>query len=259
MTRTRKRRLMMVLLIVMGISTATAVAIVAMQDQLMFTVSPSEVAHQALSPERKFRLGGLVAQGSIEHSAENLDVQFCVHDGESSIPVVYTGILPDLFREGQGVIAHGYLRNGQFEAYEVLARHDETYVPPEVIRALEQSGHSMNGQSAPGSYQHNAEYLSNCFEHKELQNRSARRTPNSETPPIIWGGTKDKSHRYSQAAQGTRCECSSETHEGLGFAGSPAGLISSSCSHQTALAQAGSESPEQPASRPRRTLQRCLT
>jgi len=163
-TPTRKRRMIMVLLVLLGISSATAIAIVAMQDQLMFTVSPSEVATQALPPDRKFRLGGLVAEGSIAHSSDTLDVQFCVHDGEQSIPVIYSGILPDLFREGQGVIAHGYLQEGQFKAYEVLARHDETYVPPEVIRALEESGHSMSDESAPGSYSHRAEYLSNCFD-----------------------------------------------------------------------------------------------
>ncbi|MEM7054238.1 MAG: cytochrome c maturation protein CcmE [Pseudomonadota bacterium] len=164
MTPTRKRRLMSVVLILLGISTATAVALVAMQDQLMFTVTPSDVKTQELSAERKFRLGGLVAEGSIRHSSENLDVKFCVHDGAQSVPVTYNGILPDLFREGQGVVAHGYLKNGQFEAYEVLARHDETYVPTEVARALEESGHSMSGDTAPGSYSHNAEYLGSCFE-----------------------------------------------------------------------------------------------
>ena len=164
MTPTRKRRMVSVLLIMLGISSATVIALVAMQDQLMFTVTPSDVRTQELPPERKFRLGGLVAEGSVNHSSENLDVKFCVHDGEQSVPVTYSGILPDLFREGQGVVAHGYLRDGQFEAYEVLARHDETYVPPEVMRALEQTGHSMSGDEAPGSYSHQAEYLSNCFD-----------------------------------------------------------------------------------------------
>lgn len=141
MTRTRKRRLMIVLLILAGMSVATAVAITAMQSNVMFFVSPTNVAEQELEADRKFRLGGLVAEGSVVQSGDSLDVQFDVTDGKHDVTVTYSGILPDLFREGQGVIAHGYLRNGRFEAYEVLARHDETYMPPEVQRALEEAGH----------------------------------------------------------------------------------------------------------------------
>ena len=141
MTRTRKRRLMIVLLILAGMSVATAVAITAMQSNVMFFVSPTDVAEQELAPDRKFRLGGLVADGTVVQSGDSLDVRFDVTDGKNDVTVVYSGILPDLFREGQGVIAHGYLRNGRFEAYEVLARHDETYMPPEVPRALEEAGH----------------------------------------------------------------------------------------------------------------------
>lgn len=147
MTRTRKRRLMIVLLILTGMSIATAVAVTAMQSNVMFFVSPSDVAEQELAPDRKFRLGGLVADGTVVREPGSLDVQFDVTDGKNDVTVVYSGILPDLFREGQGVIAHGYLRGNRFEAYEVLARHDETYTPPEVLRALEEAGHPGPGKS----------------------------------------------------------------------------------------------------------------
>lgn len=152
MTRTRKRRLMIVLLILAGMSVATAVAITAMQSNVMFFVSPTNVAEQELEADRKFRLGGLVAEGSVVQSGDSLDVQFDVTDGQHDVTVVYSGILPDLFREGQGVIAHGYLRNGRFEAYEVLARHDETYMPPEVQRALEEAGHPGANPNAEPAY-----------------------------------------------------------------------------------------------------------
>ncbi len=152
MTRTRKRRLLIVVLIIAGMSIATAVAITAMNQNVMFFVSPTDVAEQELSAERRFRLGGLVADGTVVRAPGSLDVEFQVTDGRHNVPVTYSGILPDLFREGQGVIAHGYLRDGRFEADEVLARHDETYTPPEVIRALEEAGHPGPGSSTePGS------------------------------------------------------------------------------------------------------------
>jgi cytochrome c-type biogenesis protein CcmE len=143
---------MIVLLILAGMSVATAVAITAMQSNVMFFVCPTNVAEQELEADRKFRLGGLVAEGSVVQSGDSLDVQFDVTDGKHDVTVTYTGILPDLFREGQGVIAHGYLRNGRFEAYEVLARHDETYMPPEVQRALEEAGHPGAQGSTEASY-----------------------------------------------------------------------------------------------------------
>lgn len=146
MTRTRKRRLIIVLLILLGVSSATAIAISAMQKNVMFFVSPSDVQAEELAADRKFRLGGLVSEGSVERAPGSLDVNFRVTDGAHEVPVVFSGILPDLFREGQGVIAHGYLRDGRFEAYEVLARHDETYTPPEVVRALEAAGHPAESE-----------------------------------------------------------------------------------------------------------------
>lgn len=144
MTPTRKKRLAIVLLIVLGVSAATAVAISAMSDSMLYFVSPSDVVAQTEPLDRRIRLGGLVADGSVQRASDSLAVTFAVTDGANEVPVAFTGILPDLFREGQGVIAHGRLdADGVFQADEILARHDETYMPPEVMRALEEAGHPI--------------------------------------------------------------------------------------------------------------------
>lgn len=140
MTPRRKQRLIMVLLLVTGVSAATAVAVVTLKDNVRFALTPSEVHSEQIVPERQFRLAGLVAENSVRRDADSLQVSFRVTDRAAEVPVSYEGILPDLFREGQAVIAHGYLDSaGRFTAHEVLARHDETYEPPEVTRALEQA------------------------------------------------------------------------------------------------------------------------
>ncbi|MFW5926500.1 MAG: cytochrome c maturation protein CcmE [Wenzhouxiangella sp.] len=142
MTPRRKKRLMLVGLIVLGVSAATVVAITALNDNMLYFVTPSEVQAKAAPTERQIRLGGLVADGSVKRDSDSLAVQFGITDGNNEVPVTFNGILPDLFREGQGVIAHGSLDdNGMFHAHEVLARHDENYMPPEVMRTLEESGH----------------------------------------------------------------------------------------------------------------------
>lgn len=142
MTPTRKKRLAVVLLIALGVSAATAVAITALNDNMLYFVSPSDVHANVAPPDKRIRLGGLVLAGSIEREPDSLAVNFTVTDGRHDVPVSFEGILPDLFREGQGVIAHGYLDDdGHFRADEVLARHDENYMPPEVNKALEASGY----------------------------------------------------------------------------------------------------------------------
>ena len=141
MTPTRKRRLIAVLLILAGVSVAAVVASVSLQQNLLYFQSPSDLAMQPIPPGRQFRLGGLVKPGSIERVEDSLATRFVVTDGKE-VSVEYVGILPDLFREGQGVIARGTLNEtGLFEASEVLAKHDENYMPPEVADALEKSGH----------------------------------------------------------------------------------------------------------------------
>ncbi len=141
MTPTRKRRLSMIGLLVLGVGAATAIAITALQENMLFFISPSDVHAQTLPADRHFRLGGLVSEGSVSRDPSSLMVSFKVNDGAYEVPVTFTGILPDLFREGQGVIAHGHMsEDGVFHAREVLARHDETYMSPEVARALEKAG-----------------------------------------------------------------------------------------------------------------------
>ena len=144
MTPTRKRRLIAVLVIILGVGAATVVAMKALNENMLFFVSPTDVEAQNLPAGKRFRLGGLVAGGSVSRASDSLSVKFVVTDGAASVDVMYDGILPDLFREGQGIIAIGQLKpEGYFEAAEVLAKHDENYMPPEVADALEKSGHTV--------------------------------------------------------------------------------------------------------------------
>ncbi len=142
MTR-KRRRLWIVLGCGLGLGSATALALTAMRDNLVFFLSPSEILTKAPGMGRDFRLGGLVEAGSLSRSTEQgrPSSRFRVTDGNGEVSVVFTGILPDLFREGQGVVALGaMLPDGSFRASEVLAKHDETYMPPEVAEALKKSG-----------------------------------------------------------------------------------------------------------------------
>jgi cytochrome c-type biogenesis protein CcmE len=140
MTR-KKRRLALIgaAAIVLGI--AVALVLFALQDSIVFFNSPSDVAAKQIKPGTRLRLGGLVAPGSVVRS-DQLEMQFEITDGNRSIKVAYHGVLPDLFREGQGVVAEGKLEpNGDFRAETVLAKHDETYMPKEVADALKKQGH----------------------------------------------------------------------------------------------------------------------
>lgn len=144
MTPTRKRRLVAVLLILAGVGVASTIAFYSLQQNLLYFQSPSDLAMQPIPPGRQFRLGGLVKPGSVARVGDGLGTRFVVTDGPKEVTVEYVGILPDLFREGQGVIARGTLdEGGLFAASEVLAKHDENYMPPEVADALEKSGHVM--------------------------------------------------------------------------------------------------------------------
>lgn len=144
---TRKRRLIGLLVIIAGVGIAGAVATYALRQNMLFFVSPADVTEQNLPLGREFRLGGLVVPGSVARGADGLAVRFEVTDGVESIAVDFDGILPDLFREGKGVIARGELQTHElFVAREVLAKHDENYMPPEVADALEERGmHNKSG------------------------------------------------------------------------------------------------------------------
>jgi cytochrome c-type biogenesis protein CcmE len=151
MTR-KARRLTAVLLGLAALSAAAALVLTAFEDTVVFFVSPSEMASKELPRDRALRLGGLVEEGSVRRHGDGVTVEFKVTDLAASVPVVYAGVLPDLFREGQGVVTEGRLRpDGVFEASEVLAKHDETYMPPEVAEALKQAGQWRPGQAAGAS------------------------------------------------------------------------------------------------------------
>ena len=143
MTPTRKRRLTAVLVIFIGVGIAAIVAINALNENMLFFISPTDVKEQSLPAGKRFRLGGLVEGGSVSRASDSLAVSFIVTDGAASVDVRFNGILPDLFREGQGIIAIGELTTeGHFEAADILAKHDENYMPPEVADALEKAGHT---------------------------------------------------------------------------------------------------------------------
>lgn len=137
----KKKRLYIALLGLLSLGTATALVLTAFEDNLVFFYSPSDVVQKGLGPDQYVRIGGLVEEGSVRQLGDSR-VAFRVTDTSNSIPVTYSGILPDLFREGQGVVAQGSIGadGTTFEAREVLARHDENYMPPEVAEALKASG-----------------------------------------------------------------------------------------------------------------------
>ncbi len=125
-------------LVVAGVAVSAALALQAFRENVLFFFSPTEVVAGDAPVERGFRLGGMVADGSVAREEGSLTIDFVVTDFANSIPVSYTGVLPDLFGEGQGVVVRGQMSdNGSFTAEEVLAKHDENYMPPEVAEALE--------------------------------------------------------------------------------------------------------------------------
>ena len=136
MTPRRSQRLLLIGLVVAGVTVAVTFAIRAFRENLTYFFSPSQVA-AGEAPSRTFRLGGLVLDNSMTREPGSLTVRFVVSDLAYSIPVVYTGVLPDLFKEGKGVVVRGRLGGGgEFVAEEVIAKHDENYTPPEVADAL---------------------------------------------------------------------------------------------------------------------------
>jgi cytochrome c-type biogenesis protein CcmE len=129
-------------MVLTGVTLAVVLALQAFEENLLFFYSPTQIAEGEPPEGRKFRLGGLVAADSVRREPGELAVHFVVTDNQNTMNVTYEGVLPDLFREGQGVIAHGRMTaDGSFLAEEVLAKHDENYMPPEVAEALAEGGH----------------------------------------------------------------------------------------------------------------------
>jgi len=141
----RRQRLLTVALVLTGVALAVGLALQAFEENLLFFYSPSEVLAGEAPEGRTFRLGGMVTDGSMYREPGSLEVRFTVTDLQNSLTVYYEGILPDLFREGQGVIAYGTLQpDGSFRAEDVLAKHDENYMPPEVAEMLAEQGHLID-------------------------------------------------------------------------------------------------------------------
>lgn len=146
MTR-KRRRLIVVLAGLAMLGAATALVLSAFDDNLVFFYSPSDLQAKSVPEGRRVRIGGLVEPGSVKRAGKTLD--FRVTDGNSAVAVTYSGVVPDLFREGQGVVAEGTLgSDGTFRAASVLAKHDENYMPPEVADALKKAGHWQGEQKA---------------------------------------------------------------------------------------------------------------
>src|SRR5215469_4749845 len=151
MTR-KQQRLGVLALGMAALGGATVLVLSAFNDNLVFCYSPSELQAKAISTDRRVRIGGLVEAQSLSRSADGRSVSFRITDGASDVPVDYQGLLPDLFREGQGAVAEGKLRpDGVFAASSVLAKHDENYMPREVVDALKKSGHWQEGGAVKGA------------------------------------------------------------------------------------------------------------
>jgi cytochrome c-type biogenesis protein CcmE len=148
----RQQRMLAVGLAAAGLLIATALSLRAFQDNMMFYLEISEVTAGNVPEDRTFRVGGLVVEDSLTRQDGELDVQFVLTDTVNELPVIYSGVLPDLFREGQGIIAHGRMNDdGQFVADTVLAKHDETYMPPEVADSLAKHAKAKAAAAEAGS------------------------------------------------------------------------------------------------------------
>ncbi len=135
----RRQRLILIILMVVGIGTAVGFALKSFNENLMYFFSTTDVMAGKAPKDALFRLGGMVVKGSVQRPGDGLTVHFKLTDFSKEVAVEYTGILPDLFREGQGIVANGKLdKRGVFVAQEVLAKHDENYMPPEVKASLKQ-------------------------------------------------------------------------------------------------------------------------
>jgi cytochrome c-type biogenesis protein CcmE len=151
MTPARKKRLSLIVLMIIGIAVGVGFALKSLNENIMFFFSPADILAGKAPENKDFRVGGVVVEGSVERPGDGLTVHFGLTDNQSQVTVKYTGILPDLFREGQGIIANGRLNtSGEFVAHEVLAKHDENYMPPEVMEAMKKSGQTMPSMNKQG-------------------------------------------------------------------------------------------------------------
>ena len=145
----RKKKLGLIMLVVLGVGVAVGLALSALQQNINLFYTPTQIA----PVDTRIRAGGLVVEGSVQRAPDTLEVQFAVTDGDKQVLIAYSGILPDLFREGQGIVALGRLNeNRMLVADEVLAKHDEEYMPPEVAQAMEKVNQMKRDAEAASSY-----------------------------------------------------------------------------------------------------------
>src|ERR1700722_16200656 len=148
----RRKRLFVVLAILGGVAASVSLAVVASRENIMFYYDPSQISAGQAPALKRFRVGGMVVKGSVSRKPGDLQVGFVLTHFAHEIPVEYTGVLPDLFREGQGIIAHGTMgANGAFVADEVLAKHDEKYMPPEVAASLKNKAGAGPSTAGPAT------------------------------------------------------------------------------------------------------------
>ena len=150
----RKKRLLVIVAILAGVGIAVSLALSALKENINLFYTPTQIASGEAPRDTRIRAGGMVEKGSLQRSADSLDVTFVVTDFNKSVTITYRGILPDLFREGQGIVALGKLNaDGVVIADEVLAKHDEKYMPPEVTKALKESGQAAPTPTPPPAKQ----------------------------------------------------------------------------------------------------------
>lgn len=193
----RQRRMTLVFGILAGVGVAGALALSAFRSNVTFFFDPTQVAAGQVKSGEHFRLGGMVTQGSVKRSPGSLEVRFVVTDFKHDVPVSYTGVLPDLFREGTGVVAHGHMgKDGTFVADEVLAKHDEKYMPPEVARSLKrrhgesredaagpQTGPATEAQGQPGTAGAQAAPSTTSTQTPSGRNALGKFVASTQTPP----------------------------------------------------------------------------
>ena len=141
LTPKRRKTLIILILIVSGVGIAVGLSLYALRQNINLFYTPTQLVRHEAPEGRRIQVGGLVVKGTLQRSPDSLSVRFTISDLKNQIDVLYTGILPDLFREGQGVVANGRMENGVVIADEVLAKHDEKYMPPQVKQAIEDAGH----------------------------------------------------------------------------------------------------------------------
>lgn len=153
MNKVQKNRMIIIVLIISGVVGAVALWLYALRSNLNHFYTPSELIAGGVEPGRSIRVGGMVETGSVKRAGDDsLAVTFKVSDGAAVIGVFYEGILPDLFREGQGIVVTGVFENNRVTATEVLAKHDENYMPPEAMEAMKRAGQPVETPAKPNSY-----------------------------------------------------------------------------------------------------------